>query len=301
MNKGSIMGKVKKILRAYSLAFDDISHAPNLIRDLSEYIHKVGNTSEDRMMPVENSHDIEEVDFISWYYEGNNYIFGCILRMEKGVAKRIFKEQLQKTMIAYEDIEAKEKDNSNIEGFIVNRYYFCLNDKYVILALRHSVDLFETYINFLLEKINKSHYIINNMLKDLNNKSENFVEKIVIGNKSHITKDITKDIANNSVLKKMFGFFNTLYEKEYEISNIIRARIVLTIKNPDEVRLFLKAMPDDYITVQTSDGKIIDGSQYKVAQIVNISTNKNNSIIKEQLKQEMVSFLYKVSNNKEVI
>lgn len=99
----------------------------------------------------------------------------------------------------------------------------------------------------------------------------------------------------------MLGIANNLYEKEYEISNIIRARIILTIKNPDDVGLFLKAMPDDYITVQTSDGKIIDGSKYKVAQIVNIATNKNNSIKEEELKQQMVSFLYKVSNNKEVI
>lgn len=295
------MGKVEKILRAYSLSVDEMSNTPNLFRDLLEYIDKKGNTSENRMMPVENSYNIEDVDFISWYYKGNNYIFGCILRMKKWIAKSIFKEQLQKPMIAYEDIETKEKNNSNIEGFIVNRYYFCLNDKYVILALRHRVDLFETYINFLLEKINKSRYIINNMVKDLNNKSENFIEKIIIGNKSHITKDITKDITNNSLLKKMFGISDTLYEKEHEISNIIRARIVLTIKNPDEVRLFLKAMPDDYITVKTSDGKIIDGSKYKVAQIVNIATNKNNSIIEEELKQQMVSFLYKVSNNKEVI
>lgn len=295
------MGKVEKILRAYSLSVDEMSNTPNLFRDLLEYITKLGNTSENRMMPIENLHNIEEVDFINWYDKGNNYIFGCILRMEKGIAKSIFKEQLQKPMIAYEDIEAKEKNNSNIEGFIVNRYYFCLNDKYVILALRHSVDLFETYINFLLKKINKSYYIVNSIVKDLNNKSEHFIEKIIIGNKSRITKDITKDITNNSFLKKMLGIANNLYEKEYEISNIIRARIILTIKNPDDVGLFLKAMPDDYITVQTSDGKIIDGSKYKVAQIVNIATNKNNSIKEEELKQQMVSFLYKVSNNKEVI
>lgn len=296
------MGKVEKILRAYSLSVDNISDVPNLFKDLSEYMHKAGNTSEDRMMPVENSHNIEEVDFINWYDDKNkNCIFGSILRMEKGIAKSIFKEQLQKPMIAYEDIEAKEKNNSNIEGFIVNRYYFCLNDKYVILALRHSVDLFETYINFLLKKINKSYYIVNSIVKDLNNKSEHFIEKIIIGNKSRITKDITKDITNNSFLKKMLGIANNLYEKEYEISNIIRARIILTIKNPDDVGLFLKAMPEDYIKVQTSDGKIIDGSKYKVAQIVNIATNKNNSIKEEELKQQMVSFLYKVSNNKEVI
>lgn len=85
------MSKVEKILRAYSLAVDDMSDTPNLFRDLLEYIDKKGNTSENRMMPVENSYNIEDVDFISWYYKGNNYIFGCILRMKKGLLKAFLK------------------------------------------------------------------------------------------------------------------------------------------------------------------------------------------------------------------
>lgn len=49
------MGKVEKILRAYSLSVDEMSNTPNLFRDLLEYITKLGNTSENRMMPIEKS------------------------------------------------------------------------------------------------------------------------------------------------------------------------------------------------------------------------------------------------------
>lgn len=292
------MSKKEITLKAYSVELlNHLSDTSKLKDDIEEYLNNIGITLEERMMPVGRIDSTDEVDFISWYKIQTNHIFGCILRMKKGIARSILKEQLKENMIPYESIESKENKRNNIEGFIINRYYFCLNNNHVILGLRHSLDSFETYINFLVNQIYEKEYSIDSVVKYLQNKKEeDFIKKIVIGKKSNITKDIAKDITNKNQIKDLFKIFNTF--EDYQIDDILEARIILTVKHPNDAKLILKSVPNDYIKIVTSSGEIIDGDKYNANKIVKIS-NKNNIIAEEELRQEMYSFLYYITKNKD--
>ncbi|WP_028330478.1 hypothetical protein [Brachyspira alvinipulli] len=85
-------------------------------------------------------------------------------------------------MISYEEIESKENKKNNVEGFIINRYYFCINNTNIVLGFRHNIDVFETYINFLISQNcrYKKEYRMNSVIKDLaNKKEEDFIKKII--------------------------------------------------------------------------------------------------------------------------
>ncbi|MEI0557811.1 hypothetical protein [Brachyspira intermedia] len=286
-------------LKVYSaeLSGGCLSYNVELKHDLEEYLNNIGKTLEERMMPVGRIDVSDEVDFISWYEIHNDHIFGCILRMKKGIAKSILKEQLKENMISYEEIESKENKKINVEGFIINRYYFCVNNTNIVLGFRHNIDVFETYINFLISQNSgyKKEYIMNSVIKDLaNKKEEDFIKKIVIGKKSNITKDIAKDITNKNHIRSLFKLFNTF--DDFQIDDVLEAKIILTVKNPDEAKLILNSVPNDYIRVLTAGGEIIDGKNYKANKVVSIACI-NNVIIEEDLRQKMYSFLFYITKH----
>ena len=290
------MAKKEIRLKAYSIELlNNISDISTLKSDLEEYLINIGNTLEKRMMPIGKIDSTDDVDFISWYKIDANNIFGCILRMKKGIAKSILKEQLQENMISYETIESKENEKNNIEGFVVNRYYFCLNNRYLILALKHNIEIFETYINYLIEKTNNKEYSMESLIKELSlKKEEDFIKKVVLGKKSNITKDIAKKITKGKFLKDILKTFNTF--EDYQLDDILEATIILTVKKPDDAKLILKSIPSKYTKVITSSGEVIDGGKYKANQLVKVSNN-NNILVEKELRQYMVSFLYKITKN----
>mgnify|MGYP004476186229 FL=1 len=273
---------------------------------VSVLISKLENTIiRNRMREINK--DSEEMEFIIFYENFNDYIFGLMINMGIGNTEEISQNTLNKKQAKLEDLNKDAK--KDIAGFKKDMYYFCLKNDKLVLTGRNNMKSFELYINWLLD-LNEDRYIV----IPLNSKLENNItfndirsiepDKVLLNDTG--LEDIKKE---NSKFQKIFNATKNLKEEiikiiaqsndltASEIRNIIDAKIIFTIKNRkskgmEEIRKTLKIIDIDYFKIRDNKGReisaesIIEKKEIKVRK-----TKDNNYIDTNDLKSQMVEYL----------
>lgn len=273
---------------------------------VSVLISKLENTIiRNRMREINK--DSEEMEFIIFYENFNDYIFGLMINMGIGNTEEISKNTLNKKQAKLEDLNKDAK--KDIAGFKKDMYYFCLKNDKLVLTGRNNMKSFELYINWLLD-LNEDRYIVIPMISKLKkNTTFNDIRSIeldkVLLNDTRL-EDIKKE---SSKFQKIFDATKNLKEEiikiiaksnnltDSEIKNIIDAKIIFTIKNRkskdmEEIRKTLKIIDTDYFKIRDNKGReisaenIIEKKEIKVRK-----TKDNNYIDTNDLKSQMVEYL----------
>lgn len=273
---------------------------------VSDLILKLENTIiRNRMREINK--DSEEREFIIFYENFNNYIFGLMINMGIGVTEEISQNTLDKKQAKLEDLNKDTK--KDIAGFKKDMYYFCLNNDKLVLTGRNSMKSFELYINWLLG-LNENRYTVIPMISKLeNNTTFNDIRSIEL-DKVLLNDTGLEDMKKESnKFQKIFNATKNLKEEiikiiaqsndltASEIKNIIDAKIIFTIKNRkskdmEEVRKTLKIIDTDYFKIRDNRGReisaenIIEKKEIKVRK-----TKDNNYIDTNDLRNQMVEYL----------
>lgn len=251
--------------------------------------------------------DSEEREFIIFYENFNNYIFGLMINMGIGVTEEISQNTLDKKQAKLEDLNKDAK--KDIAGFKKDMYYFCLNNDKLVLTGRNSMKSFELYINWLLG-LNENRYTVIPMISKLEkNTTFNDIRSIEL-DKVLLNDTGLEDMKKESnKFQKIFNATKNLKEEiikiiaqsndltASEIKNIIDAKIIFTIKNRkskdmEEVRKTLKIIDTDYFKIRDNRGReisaenIIEKKEIKVRK-----TKDNNYIDTNDLRNQMVEYL----------
>ncbi len=275
---------------------------------VSDLISKLENTIiRNRMREINK--DSEEMEFIIFYENFNDYIFGLMINMGIGVTEEISQNTLDKKQAKLEDLNKDAK--KDIAGFKKDMYYFCLkNDKLVLTGgKKKNMKSFELYINWLLD-LNEDRYIVIPMISKLKkNTTFNDIRSIeldkVLLNDTRL-EDIKKE---SSKFQKIFDATKNLKEEiikiiaqsnnltDSEIKNIINAKIIFTIKNRkskdmEEIRKTLKIIDTDYFKIIDNKGREISAENIIEKKDIKVrKTKDNNYIDTNDLKNQMVEYL----------
>ncbi|WP_307971276.1 hypothetical protein [uncultured Brachyspira sp.] len=273
---------------------------------VSDLISKLENTIiRNRMREINK--DSEEMEFIIFYENFNDYIFGLMINMGIGVTEEISQNTLNKKQAKLEDLNKDAK--KDVAGFKKDMYYFCLKNDKLVLTGRNNMKSFELYINWLLD-LNEDRYIVIPLNSKLeNNITFNDIRSIeldkVLSNETELEDgkeenrkfqrifDATKNLKEEII--KIIAKSNNLTDSE--IKNIIDAKIIFTIKNRknkdmEEIRKTLKIIDIDYFKIRDNKGReisaesIIEKKEIKVRK-----TKDNNYIDTNDLKSQMVEYL----------
>lgn len=273
---------------------------------VSDLISKLENTIiRNRMREINK--DSEEMEFIIFYENFNDYIFGLMINMGIGVTEEISQNTLDKKQAKLEDLNKDAK--KDVAGFKKDMYYFCLKNDKLVLTGRNNMKSFELYINWLLD-LNEDRYIVIPLNSKLeNNITFNDIRSIeldkVLSNETELEDgkeenrkfqrifDATKNLKEEII--KIIAKSNNLTDSE--IKNIIDAKIIFTIKNRkskdmEEIRKTLKIIDIDYFKIRDNKGReisaesIIEKKEIKVRK-----TKDNNYIDTNDLKSQMVEYL----------
>ena len=273
---------------------------------VSVLISKLENTIiRNRMREINK--DSEEMEFIIFYENFNDYIFGLMINMGVGVTEEISQNTLNKKQAKLEDLNKDAK--KDIAGFKKDMYYFCLKNDKLVLTGRNNMKSFELYINWLLD-LNEDRYIVIPMISKLKkNTTFNDIRSIeldkVLLNDTRL-EDIKKE---SSKFQKIFDATKNLKEEiikiiaksnnltDSEIKNIIDAKIIFTIKKKkskgmEEIRKALKIIDTDYFKIRDNKGREISAENIIEKKDIKVrKTKDNNYIDTNDLKNQMVEYL----------
>ena len=253
---------------------------------VSDLISKLENTIiRNRMREINK--DSEEMEFIIFYENFNDYIFGLMINMGIGVTEEISQNTLNKKQAKLEDLNKDAK--KDVAGFKKDMYYFCLKNDKLVLTGRNNMKSFELYINWLLD-LNEDRYIVIPLNSKLeNNITFNDIRSIeldkVLSNETELEDgkeenrkfqrifDATKNLKEEII--KIIAKSNNLTDSE--IKNIIDAKIIFTIKNRknkdmEEIRKTLKIIDIDYFKIRDNKGREI--SAESMFNVLNIKLKK---------------------------
>lgn len=273
---------------------------------VSDLISKLENTIiRNRMREINK--DSEEMEFIIFYENFNDYIFGLMINMGIGVTEEISQNTLDKKQAKLEDLNKDAK--KDIAGFKKDMYYFCLKNDKLVLTGRNNMKSFELYINWLLD-LNENRYIVIPLNSKLeNNITFNDIRSIeldkVLLNDTRL-EDIKKE---GSKFQKIFNATKNIKEEIIkiiaqsndltysDIKNIIDAKIIFTIKNRkskdmEEIRKTLKIIDTDYFKIRDNKGREISAENIIEKKDIKVrKTKDNNYIDTNDLKNQMVEYL----------
>ena len=164
---------------------------------VSDLISKLENTIiRNRMREINK--DSEEMEFIIFYENFNDYIFGLMINMGIGVTEEISQNTLDKKQAKLEDLNKDAK--KDIAGFKKDMYYFCLKNDKLVLTGRNNMKSFELYINWLLD-LNEDRYIVIPMISKLKkNTTFNDIRSI------ELDKVLLNDTRLEDIKKKVVNF-----------------------------------------------------------------------------------------------
>lgn len=273
---------------------------------VSDLISKLENTIiRNRMREINK--DSEEMEFIIFYENFNDYIFGLMINMGIGNTEEISQNTLNKKQAKLEDLNKDAK--KDIAGFKKDMYYFCLKNDKLVLTGRNNMKSFELYINWLLD-LNEDRYIVIPMISKLKkNTTFNDIRSIELDKVLLNETELEDGKEENRKFQRIFDATKNLKEEiikiiaqsnnltDSEIKNIIDAKIIFTIKNRkskdmEEIRKTLKIIDTDYFKIRDNKGREISAENIIEKKDIKVrKTKDNNYIDTNDLKNQMVEYL----------
>lgn len=270
---------------------------------LKQSLDKSDNV-EKRFMPLSKQDVDQEGDFLSYYDNIMGVLFGAVIRMKKGTATQILKQQLKEKIIPTKNFVVSSDDKR--AGIVHNCVYFCLLQNLLAINCGNSIKSFQTYINWFININNskKNMYYIEPLLADSPEIKLEQIKNLCV-KEDYFKNSISNPTSFNSIqnLKKevIKDVFSDVPEfKNIDFNNVLSAQILFKIlrnsKDRQEdrekaLKALLKSGFSENIEVKTKDGKTIKGDTFELKKIVNIEISENGFLSDEQIKQEMVSFL----------
>ena len=306
-------------LRAFKIETGQISKKSSGIINLLTTV-LTGSIVKDRCMPINNSDELLEEDLMPFYNIPNvNYIKGTMMRsIVKEGTPDIPNDFYQKDFFEISELDSTAK-SSNI---CKNYFYFFMSDEYLIVTLPGNITIgaFQTYINWLLEKVRGTTIftftpIIRNQteveIKDIGEicvkdpfheaKSDNHSEK---GKDTGLKKF---KLPGLDILLKLFPDADN--DTLIILSKAISAELLVKFKKPDNMTksdykkamgTYLKPISDvESVTFKTKKGQTITGASMLLVKPVDVEVTASKKPSDQDLFLKMEEFIKEIVLNEE--
>lgn len=301
----------KMKLRAFRIENPTLTQENSGILALLQKVLTVSSTAQDRRMRL-NEEDADE-DLLSNFVwqQNNNYLFGMMMRIIPASNGGVLDDNLfSQTKITISEVIAGNNNQSQYK----DHYYFAINNNHIVTNLSgaYSIDRFQTYINWLLERERGSKLFeftpVTKLPEEIKLSEIKGIE-FSNGNTSSFSTGIATTENNTiSTLRELSSqlwhqiFSDTVEYSEIERDQIVSAKLLLTVrKKPrdmtqEEYQKVMGAVTrqitnDSGISVITKNGNKYTGEAVKVIRDVSVEKTSSNRIVEEHLKQQMESFL----------
>lgn len=270
----------------------------------------------DRQLILNKSNNDDESDILAHYeWNANNtYLFGLIMRIAPESSTGSFSpDVLNKEQCSIDELITKDSINS----ICIDHYYFILNNEFLITNLTglKNIDCFQTYINWLTEKVRGDQLIAfvpkTTLPKDVPISS---LRKLEFGDNTKIMTDLNnqKEKVSTHIKKLSSRLLKALLKdsdysslEDIDLEELISAKLIISVKrkskdiNEDDFQkimgTILKPLTNDSgITLIGKNGEKLSGSDIKKVECFTIDKTSRGHIDEAQLKQKFEECLFKL-------
>lgn len=306
------MGKQNGTLRAFTVN-QNLPLTAN-IDLIGNFKNKYENTSaRERLLKLSSATTDHEHDIINTANFENNVVFCSLMRLDLDInARNVPDALLDENSFPFDSLQSEET-RSNIYK---KHFYFCFNNKYLISTLpgNYTIGSFQTYINWLLQSVDRP-YEINPLAKSNNEIKLSNIKSIIFGpttnSSSHGTSSQEISFTSKVIslgLDKIKSLLNdTISLSSDELTQIVSAKLLLSIQKPklmseeEYQRKFgaiMKPIADgENIQYETTNGKKIKSHTILVTKPIEIDLTDKGFTEEEQLRQKMIGFLRELEND----
>nr|DAL47188.1 MAG TPA_asm: hypothetical protein [Caudoviricetes sp.] len=270
----------------------------------------------DRQLILNKSNNDDESDILAHYeWNANNtYLFGLIMRIAPESSTGSFSpDVLNKEQCSIDELITKDSINS----ICTDHYYFILNNNYLITNLTglKNIDCFQTYINWLTEKVRGDQLIAfvpkTTLPKDVPISS---LRKLEFGDNTKIMTDLNnqKEKVSTHIKKLSSRLLKALLKdsdysslEDIDLEELISAKLIISVKRKSKdideddfqkiMGTILKPLTNDSgITLIGKNGEKLSGSDIKKVECFTIDKTSRGHIDEAQLKQKFEECLFKL-------
>lgn len=268
-----------------------------------------GSLVENRRMRLNSDDPKQEEDILALYdVKSKNHTHGIMMRIipangTQNIPDDFFKQE----MIEVNELDSIKSDSANI---CKDHYYFMFNDSYLVTNLPYpkTIQRFQTYINWLLEKErDKKYFEFTPVVKSSPDIKLSDLKEVKVTDFMHInenkslnnqkSKAVVETLKNisNEILK--FIITDTAQLNQIDLEQIVSAQLLIKFAKPkkaDEEKYkktlgaLLKPISDtEGIVFTPKKGPKISGKDLLYGKVVEIDLTESNKISEQQLYQEM--------------
>lgn len=270
----------------------------------------------DRQLILNKSNNDDESDILAHYeWNANNtYLFGLIMRIAPESSTGSFSpDVLNKEQCSIDELITKDSINS----ICIDHYYFILNNEFLITNLTglKNIDCFQTYINWLTEKVRGDQLIAfvpkTTLPKDVPISS---LRKLEFGDNTKIMTDLNnqKEKVSTHIKKLSSRLLKALLKdsdysslEDIDLEELISAKLIISVKRKSKdideddfqkiMGTILKPLTNDSgITLIGKNGEKLSGSDIKKVECFTIDKTSRGHIDEAQLKQKFEECLFKL-------
>ena len=270
----------------------------------------------DRQLILNKSNNDDESDILAHYeWNANNtYLFGLIMRIAPESSTGSFSpDVLNKEQCSIDELITKDSINS----ICIDHYYFILSNEFLITNLTglKNIDCFQTYINWLTEKVRGDQLIAfvpkTTLPKDVPISS---LGKLEFGDNTKIMTDLNnqKEKVSTHIKKLSSRLLKALLKdsdysslEDIDLEELISAKLIISVKRKSKdideddfqkiMGTILKPLTNDSgITLIGKNGEKLSGSDIKKVECFTIDKTSRGHIDEAQLKQKFEECLFKL-------
>lgn len=292
------------VLRAFRITQNPQISTPieSVTAQLYNRIH--ASLTEHRKMRLSEQDPESEEDFISTHWSTNTESYGIMMRIKMGgntthIPESLFQEEGF-------SVSQLQENASDFYGIYKDHYYYFMDDNYLIVSLKRpaTIKRFSVYFNWLLNNID---YEFNPVVVTPENTSLKEVESILFTdpvNRSRVATLANRE--NRSIVIKTLELIRPLLVdansiSDHELSQIISARLLVTMRKPQEMTeddyqrifgaIFRPIADTENISLKLKNKGTLKGEDFCKVKSVNIDLTDTGQYIDQQVFQEMRSFL----------
>ncbi|WP_297645872.1 hypothetical protein [uncultured Treponema sp.] len=277
---------------------------PDLCTDLFKILN-TSNTIRERLMPLTQTEDNTDSDFITSFKSSGGFLFGSFARLTAGEESVVPKAALDKKAVSLNEM-ISETSSSN-EGFIKASSFFCVYKNLLILTNRIvTLKALQSYVNWLMEKNGFLEKII--FLPKKNTATEISIKEIKsveIADGYINSRDETKSQSMTLTNQLLRLLLDVKGKKDFDEENLISAKLTLKFKQKEinkekSLDTALKIIDDENITVIGKNGRRIRGSEYLITAVRKIEKLESGIFNEQEIETEMRQILKDINNGKMV-
>lgn len=214
----------------------------------------------------------------------------------------ILEKHFKQEIVTLSEIEVDTKNA--VKGYEKDVFYFCMHNDYLVMCgkKQDTMKPFEIYINWFLDTMYEPYTIVPIVRNTERIKKSPFssISQITIDDnnghnikRNEKTKTIIEDLKEN-LFPDLIDNYDEL--NKTDVSNIISAKIILTIKHGDknynDLRNTMRLVDNaEDVYVKTKNGENTRLSEFEERKQIKVKATDSGRIDEDDLKMQMIEYI----------